>query len=212
MVVIVAIVLLGVGLGWVGWRVETLGRVAGTQQVVEVKDTCEIECQREIRNQIAELRTQLRTEMHEIVATLAAMTTTKPVAAAKTVAKKKVRTVQYVAVPGAGGSTQSMIWSDVGGSDFYFDKAEYPGLVEIYFEANMRLSGSGMAYVRLADVTHGISVQGSDVQTKNNTDSVLESGKLNFWAGKNLIRVQVRSVTTELATFNSGRLKVVMEN
>lgn len=104
-------------------------------------------------------------------------------------------------------------WVDVAGSDFYFNPADYPGLVAVYFEANMKLvTGSGRAYVRLYDSTHGIGVQGSEVVTQAGTDTLVESGQLNFWAGKNLIRVQIKSLTTESTVYNSGRLRIVTEN
>jgi hypothetical protein len=126
--------------------------------------------------------------------------------------KTKVRTVSYVTVPGSG-STALTDWTTLTGTDFYFDTADYPGLIQVTFEANMKLyNGSGRAYLRLFDVTHGIGVQGSDVNTNNNSDAIVESGKVYFWAGKNLIRVQVRSETVETAVFNSGRLRLVSEN
>jgi hypothetical protein len=73
-------------------------------------------------------------------------------------------------------------------------------------------NGSGRAYLRLYDVTHKIGVQGSDVSTNSNSDVIIESGRISFWAGKNLIRVQARSETVETAVFNSGRLRLVVEN
>lgn len=130
----------------------------------------------------------------------------------QTAPKTKTRTVSYVTVPGSG-STKATDWTIVSGSDFYFNPADYPGLVEVYFEANMKLmTGSGMAYVRLYDSTHGIGVQGSDASTKSGTDTVVESGNISFWQGKNLIKVQIKSLTTESAVYNSGRLRIVSEN
>ena len=100
-----------------------------------------------------------------------------------------------------------------GGSDFYFSPGDYPGLVEIYFEANIKLmTGSGWAYVRLYDSTHGIGVQGSEASTQAGIDTMVESGQASFWAGKNLIRVQIKSLTTESTVYNSGRLRIVTEN
>jgi len=90
---------------------------------------------------------------------------------------------------------------------------DYPGLKEIYFEANLKLfNGNGIAYARLYDSTHGIGVQGSEVQTSSQANTVVESGKLSFWGGKNLIKVQSRSLTADTAVYNSGRLRIVMEN
>lgn len=130
----------------------------------------------------------------------------------QTTPRAKVRSTTYVSLAGSG-STTATDWTDVGGSDFYFNPADYPGLVSVYFEANMKLmTGSGRAYVRLFDSTHGIGVQGSEASTQASSDTVVESGQISFWAGKNLIRVQIRSVTTESAVYNSGRLRIVTEN
>jgi len=130
----------------------------------------------------------------------------------QTVPKTKVKSTTYVTIAGSG-STTAKDWVNVAGSDFYFSPEDYPGLVSVYFEANMKLmTGSGRAYVRLFDVTHGIGVQGSEASTKSNTDTVVESGQVSFWQGKNLIRVQIKSLTTESAVYNSGRLRIVVEN
>ena len=130
----------------------------------------------------------------------------------QTVPKAKVRSTTYVTLSGSG-STTNRDWVNVAGSDFYFNLADYPGLVEVYLEANMKLvTGSGLAYVQLFDSTNGIGVQGSEVSTKAGADTLVVSGQVSFWQGKNLIRVQVKSLTTESAVYNSGRLRIVTEN
>ncbi|KKR84048.1 MAG: hypothetical protein UU32_C0051G0009 [Candidatus Woesebacteria bacterium GW2011_GWB1_41_10] len=130
----------------------------------------------------------------------------------QTAPKTKTRTTSYVTIPGSGSTTETA-WTNVAGSEFYFNPADYPGLVSVYFEANMKLfNGSGLAYAQLFDVTHGIGVQGSEVSTQTGSDTVVESGQVSFWSGRNLIRVQVKSLTTESAIFNSGRLRILTEN
>lgn len=130
----------------------------------------------------------------------------------QTTPKTKVKSTTYVTIAGSG-STTATDWVNVAGSDFYFNPADYVGLVSVYFEANMKLmTGSGRAYVRLFDSTHGIGVQGSEASTQAGSDTVVESGQVSFWTGKNLIRVQIKSLTTESAVYNSGRLRIVTEN
>lgn len=130
----------------------------------------------------------------------------------QTAPKTKVRTTSYVTIPGSG-STTNTDWTNVAGSEFYFNPADYPGLESVYLEANMKLfNGSGLAYAQLFDVTHGIGVQGSEVNTKSGTDTVVESGQVSFWQGRNLIRVQIKSQTSEQTYFNSGRLRITTEN
>ncbi len=130
----------------------------------------------------------------------------------QTTPKTKTRSVTYVPIPGTG-STVNNVWTNLTGTDFYFNTADYPGLVEVYLEANVRLiNGNGLAYFQLADITHGTGVQGSDLQTSAQTSTSVSSGKISFWAGKNLIRVQAKSLTADTAVFDGGRLKVVVEN
>lgn len=130
----------------------------------------------------------------------------------QTTPKSKTRSVTYVPIPGTG-SAMSNVWINLAGTDFYFNTADYSGLFEVYFEANVRLvNGNGIAYFQLADITHGTGVQGSDLQTNAQTSTSVSSGKVSFWAGKNLIRVQAKSLTADTAVFDGGRLKVVVEN
>ncbi len=168
-------------------------------------DTCGAECRKYIEDKVNSLAVSL-------MVTPAPAPTGETVIINKTAPRQKTRTVSYVTIPGNGSSTAND-WQDLTGTDFYFDKADYPGLVSVYFEANMKLfNGNGMAYVRLFDVTHGIGVQGSETNTNSQTDSLLSSGQMTFWAGKNLIRVQAKTLTADTTIYNYGRLKITIEN
>ena len=188
--------------------------IPGGNQLPEDQTGCGEDCQKQFYDQIALIRTEVQGlseagRSGTIAPAPSVKPTTKPLPAPTRV---KVRQVQYVTIPGSG-STQANSWTDLSGTDFYFNPGDYPGLVEVYLEANMKLfNGNGMAYIRLLDVTHGIGVQGSDVKTALQTDSVATSGKVSFWAGKNLIRVQAMSLTADTAVYSSGRLRIVTEN
>jgi hypothetical protein len=126
--------------------------------------------------------------------------------------KTKIRTVSYLPIS-TSGQTMNRDWTSLSGTDFYFDVNDYPGLVEIYFEANTHLfNGNGQAFVRLFDDTHGVGVQGSEISTTFQKDTAVVSGKLSFYQGKNLIKVQAKSLTADTAIFTSGRLKITTEN
>jgi hypothetical protein len=163
-----------------------------------VNDQCPSTCQQYVDQKIAALPT---------------MVSTKPIITAAAVpAKTKVRTVSYLPIS-IGGSTGNSDWTALPGTDFYFDTSDYPGLVEIYFEATAKLfNGNGLAFVRLYDATHGVGVQGSQVQTEKQTDTIVTSGQVSFYRGKNLIQVQAKSLTADTAIFTSGRLRIVTEN
>lgn len=199
---ILAMLAANAGISWWIYDLRSSREQAPAPQVSYV-DTCGVECQKYIDAKIP-------AEKPVEKATPGPTPVTKIVY--QTAPKTKVRTTSYLTVPGSG-STTNTDWTNVTGSEFYFNPADYPGLVSVYFEANMKLfNGSGLAYVRLFDVTHGIGVQGSEVNTRSSTDTVVESGQVSFWAGRNLIRVQVKSQTTEETVFNSGRLRITTEN
>lgn len=129
----------------------------------------------------------------------------------QTAPKTKTRSVVYVPIPGSGFTTNN-VWTDLSGTDFYFNKSDYPGLIAVAFEANLRLfNGNGTAYVQIYDVTHGVGVQGSDVSTSSQASTAVISGSVTFWAGKNLYRIQAKSLTADTAMFDGGRLKITLE-
>ncbi|MFZ2153587.1 MAG: hypothetical protein WAV41_06080 [Microgenomates group bacterium] len=157
------------------------------------EDSCGPACQKYIDSKI-------------VVPTL--IPTPKPIYAPRT----RVRAVSYVPIPGAGITT-SNTWANLSGTDFYFDTADYLGLKEIYFEVNAHLfNGNGTAFIRLYDVTHSVWITGSEITTNNQSDTALVSSKVLFASGRNLIRVQAKSLTADTTVFTSGRLKIIVEN
>lgn len=174
---------------------------AETQPQVEYVDRCGTECQGAIDEAVGELRAELT-----------GGPTPTPAVVYRETPKSKARTVTYVPIS-VSGSTTASDWVSLNGVAFYLDTADYPGLTEVYFEANIKLiNGNGKAYARLYDATHGVGVQGSEVNTASQTTQVVESGRVSFWAGKNLIRVQAKSLTADTAVFEGGKLRVVTEN
>jgi len=124
-------------------------------------------------------------------------------------ASTKTQTTTYMPVPGSG-SILSYDWANLSGTEFYFNPADFPGLLKVHFEANMRLfNGNGLAFLRLFDATNGIEVWGSEVQTANQDSTMVVSDPVQFRSGNNLIRVQAKSLTADTTVFNSGRLKII---
>lgn len=124
----------------------------------------------------------------------------------------KSKSVSYVPIPGSGNTVKTD-WTVVDGTDFYLSKSDYPGLVGIYFEANMKLlNGNGTAFLRLYDATHGIGVSGSEIKTENQASTFISSGAINLWDGYNHYQVQAKSLTADTTVFESGKLKIITEN
>jgi len=125
---------------------------------------------------------------------------------------KRTRSIQYIPVSG-NGSTLENKWVNLSGTEFYISTDDYPNLTEAYFEANMKLTnGNGLAYLRLFDVTTGIEVWGSEISTSSQSFTSVSSGKITIRPGNHLYRVQAKSLTADTTVFNSGRVKIILEN
>lgn len=115
----------------------------------------------------------------------------------------------YIPVPGSG-SLLAYQWTKLAGTEFYFNPADFPNLSKAYFEANMKLlNGNGLAFLRLFDLTAGIEIWGSEIQTASQADTVVVSDPLHFRLGNHLICVQAKSLTADTTVFTSGRLKII---
>lgn len=156
-------------------------------------DQCGLECRKYIDTKLA----SLPTSTPYIIPTLH---------------KLKTKQVTYLPIS-VSGSTLSNDWVNISGADFYFDIADYPGIKEIYFEPTIKLfNGNGFAFVRLFDSTHGAPLPNSEVKTKEQKDTIIISNPIRFLEGRNLIKVQIKSLTADTAIFTSGRLRIITEN
>jgi hypothetical protein len=113
---------------------------------------------------------------------------------------------------GSVATTTSTDWVDVADSDVYIDlKNDFGTAAYVTFETSLKVAnGNGQAFVRLKDVTHGISVDGSELSSTDNANYIrVSSGKLNLWQGRNLYRVQIKSLNSFEVTQSNGKIKVV---
>lgn len=163
-------------------------------------DSCGTICQQTIAQKIA-----------EALATISATSVVK-----ETTVKERVVSAtpqpQVIYIPlGGGGTTTNTTWTDVGNTGVYIDLADYPSAKRIYFEGFIKVKhGNGKAYGRLYDVTHGIGVQGGEIETSSENFTYVESGNLSLWQGKNLYRVQIKSLNGYEAAFDTGRVKIII--
>jgi len=161
-----------------------------------------------VDDQISQLKQSLLTTSSPSPSTPDPTSTSVPVKPAVS----KQTSVAYIPIPGTG-QTLSNQWVDLTGTEFYLAKQDFPGLKEAYFEANLKLlNGNGTAYLRLFDVTNGIEIWGSQVETSSQVDTMVSSSKLTLRSGNNLIRVQAKSLTADTTIYTSGRLKLIIEN
>ena len=144
--------------------------------------------------------------LESTVISLQSVTPVPTLSAARASLPTGTKHVTYLPINGQF-SQLSYDWVDVPTASFYFDTADYPGLISVNFEANMKLfNGNGLAFARLYDTTHAAPIPGSQVQTGSQSDTMVTSAPLTFLDGHNLIKVQIKSLTADTTYFNSARL------
>jgi len=166
------------------------------EAIIQKIDTCGEDCKRQINASIS-----------AAISTISAT----PKTVVKTPPAPEAARGQTAYVPLSGPiTTTSMDWVDAAGTDVYIDLAnDYGRGATATWEAFLQVvNGNGQAFARLYDVTHGIAVNGSEVSTTSGSSTQVSSGGLSFWVGKNLYRVQLKSLNSFVATFASGRIKV----
>jgi hypothetical protein len=165
------------------------------EEGVVISDTCGPECQRIIQEEIASK-----------ISTISATPKTVSVAATPTTQKD----TSYISLNGPV-STTSTQWVDIPGVEVYIDLInDYGKGATAGWEANLKVAhGNGQAFARLFDVTHGIAVDGSEISTTNNADyKIVSSSNIYLWAGRNLYRLQLKSLNSFEVTFLSGHIKI----
>jgi len=107
--------------------------------------------------------------------------------------------------------TTSTDWEEVKDAQVYIDlEKDYGKDANVSWEASLKVAhGNGQVFARLYDDTNKIVVLGSELSTTNNVDfKQVSSGKLNLWAGRNLYKVQLKSLNSFEITYSGGRIKI----
>jgi len=168
-----------------------------TGAVTTEKSGCDTACQKEIADQVA-----------RAVATLSAL----PKVAAINSLPAPTSKPQDVYIQISGfGSTEKTDWVDIVASDFSFDvNHDFEKGANFAWEGFLRIpNGSGTAYARIYDVTHGIAVNGSQISVTDQRDfSRANSTNMYFWAGRNVYRVQIKSLDFYDVDYTGGKIRV----
>lgn len=167
-----------------------------TPQVINI-DKCGTDCQKVIDEKI-----------EEALKKLPKATTTKIVEKETT---PKTSQISYVPV-GSSLTTNSTDWKTIEAGAAYVDKKEYGTNLTVTWEASLKTShASGKVFARLYDDTHTVAVAGSEISSTFQTSTTIVSGNLSLWEGKNLYKVQVKSLDGQDVTFDSGKIKIVSQ-
>lgn len=144
----------------------------------------------------------------EAIATLSAQPSEKVVE--KTTVVTEPTGTTYIPM-GATSTTTSTSWVDVDESAVYVDKEnDYGKDATVSWEASLKVAhGNGQAFARLYDDTNKIAVDFSEISTTDNVDFMqVSSGNLPFWKGRNLYKVQIKSLNSFEVTYSGGKIKI----
>lgn len=113
-------------------------------------------------------------------------------------------------IPLSGGSTQNTDWTDITGSTFTMSIGDYGTNASATWDANLRVdNASGATYARIFDKTHGIAVNGSEINVvSSSTSTDVFSSALQFWSGNNTYVIQLKSLNGSTAFLDSGRIRI----
>ncbi len=219
---LIDLVVLNVFMGWLVWK-KRMGKIE--EKEVVAKEVVE-EAGEDLTAEGVEMFLGFeKDELEEKIASLAARLLVieesegeaggvEKVVEKETVAEARVKTeeVGYIPVPNGDGVAVTE-WTEMLGSGFVFDKANYPGYKKAYFEGNVKvLNGNGIGRIRLWDKTNNRAVDGSEISTDKGSWEWSESGQLTIWNGKNEYVIQGRSDTGYRVDGNGLRIKVFLEN
>ena len=100
---------------------------------------------------------------------------------------------------------------DIEAAEVYIDlENDYGKDAKVSWEASLKVAHSnGQAFARLYDDTNKIVVLESEISTTNNADfEQTSSSNLSFWKGRNLYKVQIKSLNSFEVTYSGGRIKI----
>lgn len=209
-----------VEVGYLHWRVESREKDGPEFSKAEVLDTLEqgddlqeVPLDEKEASCLDQCTALVDDRIAQVVATFSAQPVVepeKPVTASIPIATAP-SAVQITYLPlGAGGSTTARDWTDVTGSRFSFNLAEYGGSVTVTWEANLRAQdANSRCYVRIYDASNFRAVDFSEQTTDSTTSVNLMSLPLSIWQGNNNYYLEVKSLNGVRCYLDSPRFKIV---
>jgi hypothetical protein len=166
------------------------------------KPGCDDECQRLIKEEVSKA---VASQSANTKTNPSPVSTSKPVL---TVTQKPQ--VSYVPF-GSDYSTNNTDWVDASANEVSFDiNQDYSKGAKASWEASLRVdNANGVAYARIFDVTHGIAVDGSEIAVTDKSDfQRTSSGNINLWSGRNVYRVQIKSLNSSQIFYSGGKIRI----
>lgn len=169
---------------------------ATTSAVSPQTDTCGESCKAEIQKQVADAVASITPVVQKIQTTKST-----PV---------KEGGITYIPM-GTTYQSTSTDWYTIDDTATYIDLAnDYGANATVSWEASLKVDhGNGQAFVRLWDDTNKIAVDGSEMSTVNNADyQLVTTGKIPFWKGRNLYKVQIKSLNSFVVSYTGGKIRI----
>lgn len=159
------------------------------------QDRCGDDCQRKISEEVSRAIATISGEK-EITAQPTPQPTPQP---------------QTVYIPlGSGGSTTNRDWTDLSGSKFIFDLADYPAKAEVHWQGNLKVKDlNSRCYARIYDSDNLRAVDFSEQSTDKTVFETLTSSRLIIWAGKNHYKLQIKSLNGPVCSLESPKLIII---
>lgn len=119
------------------------------------------------------------------------------------------KNITYISL-GDNYSTTSTSWVDVPGSAVYINvEVDYGSGAKVSWESSIKVAHpNGKVFVRLFDDTNKIAVDYSEISSEENNYEQVSSGYLPFWKGRNLYKVQIKSLNGFEAFYTGGKIKI----
>lgn len=112
---------------------------------------------------------------------------------------------------GTTHTTTSTAWVTIEDTAVYIDlENDYGKTAKVSWEVSLKVAnGNGKAFARLWDDTNKIGVDFSELTTTDNASyKQVSTGNLPFWRGRNLYKVQIKSLNSFEITLSGGKIKV----
>ena len=168
-----------------------------TDNVDTQKEGCGDQCKKEIESAVARA--------------VVAITPTAIKTPVTTVSRTTVKGGTTYIPMGTTYESTSTDWYTIDDTATYIDLInDYGKTASVSWEASLKVAhGNGQAYVRLWDDTNKIAVDGSVLTTENNSEyKLVTTGVLPFWKGRNLYKVQIRSLNSFVVSYTGGKIRI----
>jgi hypothetical protein len=173
---------------------------ASEEAAAAARDFCGPDCQLKISQEVA-----------KAIATISG----ERLVAEKTVEKiiQPTPAPQTIYLPlGNGDSTTNRDWTDISGSDFILDLADYGSNTEVYWQGNLKaMHANSRCYARIYDQTHYRAVDFSEQSSIKTAYETITSSKLTIWWGENKYRLQIKSLNGITCFLESPRLIIISQ-